>query len=170
MEVAVESNEAVVGTTDAKLEEAIVKATGSFPDNPFSSELLVVCCHVIRAERMRWQMSLMASRTLSRSFLRIRLQRMLYSRLSAVCLTYDTLETALTGFHLGSFLNAKTGIIMRNVRNITFTEQPLLTWQNRLQPRSSAYWSLLAVVSSCHTLSTASESDCSYIPPLLTSS
>jgi hypothetical protein len=50
VEVHVESDEAVVDTTDTKLEEAIVKATGSFPDNPFSSELLVVRCHIIGAE------------------------------------------------------------------------------------------------------------------------
>jgi hypothetical protein len=50
VEVNVKSDEAVAGTTDAKLEEVVVKATGSFPDNPFSSELLVARCHIIRAE------------------------------------------------------------------------------------------------------------------------
>jgi hypothetical protein len=42
VEVDVKSDEAVAGTTDTKLEEAVVKASGSFPDNPFSSGLLVV--------------------------------------------------------------------------------------------------------------------------------
>ena len=47
MEVDVHSDEAVVGTTDAKVEEPIVKASGSFPDNPFSSGSLAVNRHVV---------------------------------------------------------------------------------------------------------------------------
>jgi hypothetical protein len=41
---------------------------------------------------------------------------------------------------IGSFSNPKTGVIMRNVRDLTSTKQLPLTWQNRLQPGSSTSW------------------------------
>jgi hypothetical protein len=47
VEIDVNSDEAVVGTTDAHVEEPIIKASGQFPDNPFSRRFLAVNRHVV---------------------------------------------------------------------------------------------------------------------------